>query len=266
MSVSSHTPEPVRQFTVNSLRVAIYDDRATLGRAAAWDVAQAIAGRQAEAGHANVVFAAAPSQNEFLAGLVSHPSIDWSRVSAFHMDEYLGIGPDHPVSFRRYLHEHLFRLAGLGDNQLRLIPGEQVDRPLMTCYEYESRLIAEPADIVCAGIGENGHLAFNDPPVADFLDPVRVKVVRLDEPCRVQQVHDGCFASIDEVPTHAYTLTIPALMAAAVVAVCVPGPRKADAVLRTLQGPISEACPATALRRHSGARLYLDRDSARLLV
>ena len=119
---------------------------------------------------------------------------------------------------------------------------------------------------MCAGIGENGHLAFNDPPVADFLDPVLVKVVRLDAACRAQQLNDGCFEKPTDIPTHAYTLTIPALLSAPVVSVVVPGPRKANAVLTTLRGPISESCPATALRQHKGARLYLDRDAARLVI
>ena len=210
--------------------------------------------RQEAAGRANIVFAAAPSQNEFLAELVAQQGIDWTRVVAFHMDEYLGIGADHPLSFRRYLQEHLFRLVGLGPEQLRLIPGERADRPLRTCLEYEDLLLAEPTDIVCAGIGENGHLAFNDPPVADFLDPVLVKVVRLDAACRNQQLNDGGFERLEDVPTHAYTMTIPALLRAPVVSVIVPGPRKANAVLNTLRGPINESCPATALRRHPGAR------------
>ena len=229
-------------------------------------IVQAIRSRQRAQGIANVVFAAAPSQNEFLAGLVAADDIDWSRVAAFHMDEYLGIDADHPVSFRRYLQEHLFRLVGLGAERLKLIPGEQVERPLQTCLAYEDVLLANPTDIVCAGIGENGHLAFNDPPVADFLDPVLVKVVRLDAACRNQQLNDGCFERLADVPTHAYTLTIPALLRAPVVSVVVPGPRKANAVLTTLRGPISESCPATALRRHPGARLYLDRESARLVL
>jgi glucosamine-6-phosphate deaminase len=182
------------------------------------------------------------------------------------MDEYLGLAASHPASFRRYLQEHLFRLVGLDPDRLRLIPAESTGRPLQTCLDYEAKLLAEPTDIVCAGIGENGHLAFNDPPVADFLDPVLVKVVRLDQACRSQQVHDGCFERIEEVPTHAFTLTIPALLQAPIVSVVVPGPRKANAVLTTLRGPISEACPASALRRHSGATLYLDRDSARLVL
>jgi glucosamine-6-phosphate deaminase len=260
------SPRTIAQFSVDSLRVQVYDDRATAGRAAALAVSEAVRERQEAAGRANVVFAAAPSQNEFLAGLVAGKGIDWSLVVGFHMDEYLGLTSDHPASFRRYLQEHLFRLAGLEPGQLRLIPGEQADRPLKTCLEYEERLLAEPVDIVCAGIGENGHLAFNDPPVADFLDPVLVKVVRLDQACRMQQLHDGCFESLEEIPTHALTLTIPALLKARVVSVIVPGPRKANAVLNTLRGPISEACPASALRRHPGATLYLDRDAARLVL
>jgi glucosamine-6-phosphate deaminase len=256
----------IAEFRADSLRVVVFENRAQAGRAAAEDVARAIVARQAEAGEARVVFAAAPSQDEFLAGLIAAKGIDWSRLVAFHMDEYLGIAADHPASFRRYLQEHLFRLAGLPADRLRLIPGEEVERPLRTCLAYEDLLRAEPPDVVCAGIGENGHLAFNDPPVADFLDPVGVKVVRLDEPCRAQQVHDGCFAGLADIPTHAYTLTVPMLLSAPVVSVVVPGPRKAEAVLATLRGPISESCPASALRRHPGATLYLDRDSARLVL
>ena len=257
---------PVLEFTVDSLRVVVHEDRAGMGRAAAEGVASAIAERQSIAPVANVVFAAAPSQDEFLAALVSYQGIDWSRVRGFHMDEYLGLDTDHPASFRRYLQERLFRLAGLGEDRLRLIPGEEADRPLGTALAYEQRLLDEPTDVVCAGIGENGHLAFNDPPVADFLDPVLVKVVRLDAACRRQQLNDGCFDRLEDVPTHAYTLTIPALMAAKLVSVVVPGPRKAEAVLATIRGPIGEACPSTALRNHPGAVLHLDRESARLIL
>ncbi|MGE3818536.1 MAG: glucosamine-6-phosphate deaminase [Isosphaeraceae bacterium] len=260
--MSNAAPKPFAEFTVDRLKVRVYEDRPAMGRAAALDVALAIATRQAAAGRANVVFAAAPSQNEFLDALVADGSVDWSRVFGFHMDEYLGLGPDHPASFRRYLSEHLFGRVDLPADRLRLIPGEQGGSPLRICLDYEQRLRNEPTDVVCAGIGENGHLAFNDPPVADFLDPLLVKVVRLDEACRVQQVHDGCFKTIDEVPTHALTLTVPALLSAAVVSVVVPGPRKADAVRETLRGPIAEACPASALREHAGAVLYLDRASA----
>ena len=256
----------IARFTVDCLDVLVYENRGLAGRAAAGAIAESITLRQRAAGTAHVVFAAAPSQDEFLARLVADKHVDWTRVVAFHMDEYLGIDADHPASFRRYLQEHLFRLVGLSAAQLRLIPGEETVRPLQTCLEYEDLLKAEPPDIVCAGIGENGHLAFNDPPVADFLDPVLVKVVRLDAACRTQQINDGCFGQLADVPTHAYTLTIPALFSAPVVSVVVPGPRKANAVLTTLRGPINESCPATALRRHPGARLYLDRDAARLVM
>ena len=262
---ATHRPEPLQSFSAGKARVEVFSNRPDAGLAAAIDVAFAIAARQTGADSARVVFAAAPSQDEFLAALVRHPSIDWSRVAAFHMDEYLGIGPDHPASFRRYLREHLFDLAGMGSGRLHLIPGEKSDQPLRVCLDYEEALRRDPPDIVCGGIGENGHLAFNDPPVADFLDPVWVKTVRLDEACRTQQVHDGCFARLLDVPTHAFTLTVPALMSAPVVSIVVLGPRKAEAVLATIRGPISESCPASVLRTHEGARIYLDRDSARLL-
>jgi glucosamine-6-phosphate deaminase len=257
--------EPIARFTVDSLQVHVYEDRALAGRAAAQAVALAIRERQQVVGQARVVFAAAPSQNEFLAGLVASKEIDWSRLVAFHMDEYLGMQASHPASFRRYLQERLFGLVGLEHDQLRLIPGERAARPLETCLEYENLLLAEPADIVCAGIGENGHLAFNDPPVAEFDDPRDVKVVELDPACRRQQVGEGHFASIDAVPTHAMTVTVPALLRARAVAAVVPEERKAVPVRDALLGPVTTACPASALRTAAGATLYLDAESASLL-
>ena len=259
---NSDRPKSIRKFAAGEAHVEVFVTRSEAGIAAAFDVANLIVRKQT----VRAVFAAAPSQNVFLAALIGHPAIDWSRITAFHMDEYLGLGPDHPASFRRYLREHLFEPAGIGSQNLRLIPGEQVDRPMRVCLDYEDMLKSSPLDLVCAGIGENGHLAFNDPPIADFVDPVWVKVARLDEACRTQQVHDGCFATIGDVPTHAYTLTIPALMSAPLVSVVVPGTRKAEAVRATIEGPISEACPATVLRRHPGARIYLDQNSASLLI
>jgi glucosamine-6-phosphate deaminase len=259
-------PATVARFMVDSLDVLVFENRALAGRSAAVYVASKIAERARTAGDVNLIFAAAPSQNEVLAGLVADSSIDWSRVIALHMDEYLGLTDHHPASFRRYLQEHLFRLVPLSPDRLKLIAGERTERPLETCLAYEEVLRSHPPDIVCAGIGENGHLAFNDPPVADFIDPLLVKLVRLDAACRAQQLNDGCFQTMADIPTHAYTLTIPALLSAPVVSVVVPGPRKANAVLETLRGPISEACPATALRRHLGARLYLDRESAKMVI
>jgi glucosamine-6-phosphate deaminase len=270
LATSASEPSALARFSVDSLEVIVFENRALAGRAAAQFVKQAIVARALRAKEVNIVFAAAPSQNEFLAGLVADKEIDWSRVVAFNMDEYLGIDADHPASFRRYLQERLFRLVGLDSSRTRLIPTHYPGSPIefvdQTCVVCSHQIRAAPPDIVCAGIGENGHLAFNDPPVADFLDPMLVKVVRLDAACRAQQLNDGCFESLADIPIHAFTMTIPALLRAPVISVIVPGPRKANAVLTTLRGPISEACPATALRRHPGARLYLDRDAARLAL
>jgi glucosamine-6-phosphate deaminase len=259
-------PKPVREFPVDKARVEIFEDRLQAGQAAAFDVSRDIVHHQPESEPARIVFAAAPSQNEFLASLVGKSAIDWSRVSAFHMDEYLGLKRENPASFRYYLQQHLFDQVAIPPEHLHLIPGEKVDRPLRVCSAYEELLRSKPIDIVCGGIGENGHLAFNDPAAADFLDPLWVKIVRLDEACRTQQVHDGCFGKFDDVPTHAFTLTLTALMSASVVSVVVPGRRKARAVQKALIGPISAACPASILRGHPGVRIYLDPDSARMLV
>ena len=266
----SPPPSPIKSWTVDALTIEVYNDRADLGHAGAARAAAAMRRALTSRGVVRVVFAAAPSQNELLDALVETEGqgLDWSQVMAFHMDEYLGIPPDHPAAFRHYLRTRLFNRVGIGSacGGPRLIPGEQTDDPLAICHAYARALNERPLDLVCAGIGENGHLAFNDPPVADFLDPVAVKTVRLDHACRVQQVHDGCFASLSDVPTHAYTLTIPTLLSAQTLVVAVPGSRKADAVAHTLRDPIGEACPATALRRHAGATLLLDRDSARLVL
>ncbi len=259
-------PKPIATFRVDALRVSVFRDRGEAGAAAADFVRFAVERFFLTAGQTRIVFAAAPSQNEFLADLATRVALDWSRITAFHMDEYLGFACEHPCSFRHYLNQHLFKPAQVPHERLRLIPGERVEEPLSVCLEYERWLKTEPPDIVCAGVGENGHLAFNDPPVADFLDPIWVKVVRLEAACRVQQVRDGSFARLEDVPTHAYTLTIPALLAAPVVSVTVPGPRKAEAVRAALRGPIDESCPASALRKHEGAALWLDRESAALVL
>jgi glucosamine-6-phosphate deaminase len=258
-------PSRLQAFRQDQLAVEVYADRAEAGKAAGERAAEAIREALAAKGSARVIFAAAPSQNETLATLAAAPGIDWSLVTALHMDEYLGIDSGHPASFRRYLREHILESVGLSPDRFRPIPGESAELPGKVALAYEEGLRSAPIDLVLAGIGENGHLAFNDPPVADFLDPLWVKVVRLDEPCRRQQVNDGCFPRFEDVPTHAYTLTVPALLSGARLVVSVPGPRKAEAVRATLRGPVGEACPATALRGHADATLYLDRDSANLL-
>lgn len=253
----------MRSFTAGQLAVVVESNRSALGAAAARRAAEAILKVQSGGRTVRVVFAAAPSQNEMLAALVATPGIDWSRVEAFHMDEYLGLPADAPQLFRRYLCEHLFDRVQMGD--IRLIDGQAAD-PVRECERYGALLREKPIDLVCLGIGENGHLAFNDPPVADFQDPVSVKVVELDDACRRQQVHDGAFGSVGEVPRTALTLTIPALMDAVCLSAAVPGPAKAKAVKDALEGPIGTRCPASILRTHRNAALFLDPDSASLLA
>ena len=212
----------------------------------------------------NMIFAAAPSQNEMLAALAAQPGIEWNRVNAFHMDEYIGLAPDAPQGFANFLRAAIFTKVPF--RSVNCLDGTAASRdPAAECARYSQLLRRFPVDITCMGIGENGHIAFNDPPVADFDDPALVKPVALDEICRNQQVHDGCFATLDDVPTHALTLTVPALMHAAQVFCVVPAATKARAVRDTLLGDIRTACPASILRRHPAATLYLDADSASLL-
>ncbi|NLB77541.1 MAG: glucosamine-6-phosphate deaminase [Clostridiaceae bacterium] len=205
------------------------------------------------------MFAAAPSQNETLEALCADSGIEWSRVNAFHMDEYVGLDASHPAGFRNFLRRAIFERFPF--KKLYLLDGNAID-PEKAAEEYEESLRAHPLDICLMGVGENGHIAFNDPPVADFNDPKLVKVVELDLPCRQQQVNDGCFKTIEDVPTHALTATIPALLGAARLFCSVPGKTKATAIRAMLEGEISSECPASVLRRHTGASLYLDKDSA----
>jgi len=238
------------------LTLEIHDDRTVMGAAAGAAAAEAIRETLAAKGAARVIFAAAPSQNETLAALVAAPDIDWGRVSAFHMDEYLGLAPDAPQRFACYLEEHVFGKVKFGATHLICGSGEP---PELVCDAYARKLAEAPIDLVCLGIGENGHIAFNDPP-ADLDDPQAVRIVTLDEVCRRQQVNDGCFPDIGAVPEQALTLTVPRLLDARRLVCTVPGPRKHDAVRRTCYGEISGECPASALRTHGGVTMYVDRD------
>jgi glucosamine-6-phosphate deaminase len=196
------------------------------------------------------------------AALTANSGIDWSRVTVFHMDEYVGLDETHPASFRAYQKAHF--LSRVAPAVFHGIRGEAPD--LQAEIERYTALFNEkPIDLVCMGIGENGHIAFNDPPVADFNDSATIKLVELDAECRQQQVNDGCFATLDSVPKHALSLSCPALMSARAVVCTVPNERKAAAVAATLTGPISTACPASILRTHTNARLYLDAPAACLL-
>lgn len=246
-------------------RVAILPDRTAMGRSAATHVTGLLEQLLKNQARIRVIFACAPSQNEFLAELVAQARsrIDWSRVTVFHMDEYVGIAASHSASFRHYLREHLLKQISPGE--FHPLGGDAAD-PAAEAKRYAALLDADAIDLICLGIGENGHIAFNDPPVADFADPVSVKIVELDLTCRQQQVNDGCFPTLADVPTHALSLTISVFRRARHLSVVVPGPRKAAAVRATMQDPISTACPATILRTHPAATLFLDQASAARLA
>jgi glucosamine-6-phosphate deaminase len=249
-------------FTVDALRVRVFDDVHALARAASSDAAAAIGAAIEARGVANVMFASGNSQIEFLDDLVARDDVDWSCVVAFHMDEYAGCPPSHPASFQRYMRERI--AARVAVREFHYLHGDAAD-PGAEAERYARLLRDHPVDLCCLGIGENGHLAFNDPPVADFDDPRDVKVVELDGACRRQQVGEGHFATVADVPTHAITVTVPALLRASRVLAIVPESRKAEPVRAALRGPVSTACPASALRRHRDATLFLDRESSSLL-
>lgn len=247
----------MKEITKDKLKVRIFDDRPSLGAAAAEDITQKIKNILDTKEYANIVFASAPSQNEFLAELSGKP-VEWSRINAFHMDEYVGLPSDAPQGFGTFLKERLFDKVTC--REVHYINGNT--DPEAECDRYAALLQKYPTDIVCFGIGENTHLAFNDPHVADFNDPKIVKVVDLDHDCRVQQVNDGCFSTIDEVPTHAITITIPALFKTRSAIAVVPGKLKANAIYHTLNSEIGEQYPSTILRMHPDTTLYIDVNSA----
>jgi glucosamine-6-phosphate deaminase len=251
-----------RSFHVEDLEVRVFDDVAEMARDAAAEAASALRAAIDERQAANVMLATGNSQLEFLAELVKDTGLDWSRVTAFHMDEYLGFPPTHSASFQRYMRERV--AATLPFKAFHYLAGDTGDAQA-EADRYAALLRAHPLDLCCCGIGENGHLAFNDPPVADFDDPADVKIVALEPASRRQQVAEGHFPTIDDVPTHAITVTIPALVRARRLLAIVPEARKAIAVRDALQGPITTECPASYLRRQPRATLYLDADSASLL-
>ncbi len=247
----------MRSFTVDKLAVRVYPTRLAMGRAAAEDGLNRLKALLTEKDAVNVVFAAAPSQNEMVETLLQAQGVDWHRVRAFHMDNYIGLPMDAPQQFTTFLDERLF-------NKLPFLKVFRMGNKPEDAKVYADLLHTYPVDLCFLGIGENGHIAFNDPDVADFGDPETVKVVELDLVCRNQQVHDGCFAKLADVPTHALTMTIPALVKAGQMICTVPGKNKAWAVREMLTQQPSSALPATALRLHDSAVLYIDADAASL--
>jgi len=252
--------EAIRTFKVDKLQARVFVDRQALGRAAARDVAAKLQELQSRK-NVSVIFAAAQSQNEFLEALIAAPGIDWAKVTAFHMDEFIGLPGTAPQSFGRWLRDRLFDKVKPGRVHYMDGMANDVEKE---CARYAALLKASPPDITCMGIGENGHLAYNDPPYADFNDPKAVKQVEVALASRQQQVNEDCFSKLEEVPKTAITLTVPTLLSAPWIYSMVPGARKAQAVKRTLEGAITADCPATILRRHDRAVLYLDRDSSTL--
>lgn len=251
----------MKTLQADKLLVKIYGTRDEMGVNAAKDIAECIKSLLEKKEEINMIFAAAPSQNEVLKALMQDKSVEWNRINAFHMDEYIGIDKNAPQSFAVFLKNAIFDKVPF--KSVNLIdctaePNEEAKR-------YSALLEKFPTDIVCMGIGENGHIAFNDPHVADFNDERIAKIVDLDDVCRMQQVHDGCFAKLDDVPKYALTLTCPTLSKATYRFCVVPAPSKANAVKNTVYGEVDEKCPATVLRITDNSVMYCDKDSAELL-
>ncbi|HAB17783.1 MAG TPA: glucosamine-6-phosphate deaminase [Verrucomicrobiota bacterium] len=260
--MTADSPPPVRSFVVDQLTVDVFSTLDALAEHVAQRVRRLLADTVARQGSAAAILATGNSQLRFLRRLVELGDVDWSRITLFHMDEYLGLPADHPAGFRKYMKERVESLVH--PRAFHYLAGD-ADLPLIECDRYTALLRAQPIDLCCLGVGENGHLAFNDPPVARFDDSAWVKLVKLDDACKTQQVNEGHFPSLSAVPPYALTLTIPALMSARQVICVAPEKRKAQPVKNALRGPISTTCPASILRRQSHARLLLDEDSAGLL-
>jgi glucosamine-6-phosphate deaminase len=243
---------------IDELNVNIFESRKELGQYAADTVAVKIKELLQSKPYINMIFAAAPSQNEFLDALIAQ-DIAWEKINAFHMDEYVGLEADAPQGFGNFLRERIFNRVPF--QSVHFLNGNAKDLE-EECVRYEGLLKDFPTDIVCLGIGENTHIAFNDPHVADFNDQKMVKVVDLDEACRQQQVNDGCFKEISEVPEYALTLTVPALFKSNYAYCIVPGEKKAAAIYHTLTEPIASNYPSTILRQHNHAILFIDKDSS----
>jgi glucosamine-6-phosphate deaminase len=245
----------------DKLRINVYEDESKMGDAAADFVVAHLRSAIRDRGKANLILATGTSQFAFLPALKQR-DLDWSKVTVFHLDEYRGISANHPASFRKYLKDRI--LDSVHPGKAYLIQGDAEDLQ-KEITAYEDLLKSHPADVTCLGIGENGHIAFNDPPVADFNDPRWVKIVKLDDACRRQQLGEGWFPTMDDVPEEAISLTVPAIMASKAISLVAPGRRKAQAIHDTVYYDITTACPATILRTHPDTTFFIDEDAASLL-
>ena len=254
--------QPVQSFEADSLPVRVFASEEDMASAAAAEVNEYLCGIIANQGSAAAILATGNSQIQFLEQLVAIGEVDWNKVTLFHMDEYLGLDGNHTASFRRYMRERVEQKVHPA--AFHYLEGDALE-PMKECRRYADLLATQPIDLCCLGVGENGHIAFNDPPVADLNDPEIVKIVRLDDGCRQQQHGEGHFPTFDSVPQYALTLTVTALCQAKKMVCLCPETRKAQAVKDALQGPISTACPASHLRTQSHCVLYLDNNSAALL-
>ena len=249
----------VSSFTSGTMKLEIHANKQAAGEAAAQAAAEELRRLERQTKEIAVIFATGASQFAMLAALTSIPGLPWDRVQGFHLDEYVGLDENHPASFRRYLREKLTQRVPM--KEFFEIDGTAADVELLR-REYVSKLNSAKPQLCLLGIGENGHLAFNDPGEADFEDREAMKVVNLDVACRQQQAAEGWFKTWEDVPAQALTLTIPTLFRVPKLIVSVPGSRKAEAVRRTLEDPISTDCPSTILRTHPDVTVYLDPDSA----
>lgn len=253
---------PTTSFKVDQLDVRVFANRRDLGVAAAEEAARIITECIRQRGMARIMVATGNSQLEFVDALVQHDEVEWSKVDAYHLDEYVGISAQHPASFRAWIRSRF--TEKVRPREMYYIEGDLPD-PDGVARAYAQHLEKGAMDLAFVGIGENGHIAFNDPAVADFADPLLVKRVTLDARCRAQQVREGHFATPEDVPREALTVSCRGLLQARHWVCCVPEARKAAAVRDALEGPISTACPGSIARRHPSATLYLDRDSSALL-
>lgn len=242
------------------VKIKVLADKESLGRAAADHASRSLRRAINDQGNARIIAATGASQFEFLEALTSAPDIDWSRVEVFHLDEYIGLPQTHPASFRKYLFERLIHKTGI--TRYHLLDGD--GDPQRSIRVIGSKLQSKPIDVAFAGIGENAHLAFNDPP-ADFETEEPYLIVELDDACRQQQVNEGWFVQLADVPKRAISMSIQEVMRAKEIIVIVPDTRKAQAVKLCLEGEITPMVPASILRNHSNATIYLDRDASVLL-